>query len=165
MNLAAPDTPMRPETRTYAFAGGALALVLVFGGFWFMRESSPPWERDPSSWSAQDSLEAYIHAQLEGDFEGTTEFIIRDQRETFEQATDDFDRDDLIAAGLNLEQDAYSIVEALEDRVTFFSRISGLYLVMIREEGRWRVDPARTDFMNGEGPDPADTVHPSPDPS
>jgi len=130
-----------------------VVLFLLSAGWWFW-SPTPLEQRDRTDWSAADAFQYYVDCQLEGDIDTIASMVLPSHRESFTDAAAGLDEDALIAAGLNFKQEEYALAEELEDRATFLSQRSGLYFVLTRERGEWFVDAARTDFMNGEGPDP-----------
>lgn len=103
----------------------------------------------------EDTLEAWITAQEQGDFSWAASFVVKAQQEAFQQTVEEMSSDDLIAAGLQFRDEDYRLDFSDEKLAVFWSETARLYLVMQHEDdGRWRVDPAKSDEMNGQVPAP-----------
>lgn len=99
----------------------------------------------------EDTLAAWITAQESGDFGWAVSFVAADQQQAFAEAVEEMSRDDLVASGLQFRDEAYALEFADDRLAVFWSAPAKLYLVMVREEdGKWRLDPARTDEMNAQ---------------
>jgi hypothetical protein len=128
---------------------GLLACVLF--GLHLTRSSEPrPRPPQPEAWTPVETLESFIEAQENGAIGKVVEFIVRDAREDYEENTRGMDHDDMVAAGLQFRQEQYRLEETRDDVAIFYSPVSALYLGMTREDGRWKIDPKRTDKLNKE---------------
>ncbi len=101
--------------------------------------------------SPEAALETYIRAQEVADWAETADCLTTKAQDDFDDATENMDEDDLIEAGLRMREENYRLDSSDESTAIFFSRKASLYLVMTREDARWKVDPHRTDQMNLEG--------------
>lgn len=105
----------------------------------------------PAPLSPEETRDAWIAAQESGDLGWALTFVAEDQQQAFEQATEDMTEDDLIASGLQFRQEDYQLDFADEHLAVFWSDNARLYMAMVRErDGRWRLDPRRTDELNLE---------------
>lgn len=115
------------------------------------RTSEPrPRPAQAEQWTPSETLEAFIEAQESGAIDKVVEFVVEDAREDYEENTRGMDHDDMVAAGLQFRQEQYRLEETREEAAVFYSPVSALYLAMSREDGRWKVDPRRTDKLNRE---------------
>jgi hypothetical protein len=111
------------------------------------REPRPP---RPEDWTPAQTLEFFIRAQESGDPAAVRDLLVSNARAEFDEMSAGMIHDDLVAMGLQFEQERYRIEETKVDTATFYSASSALYLVMTREGNRWRIDPKRTDRLNRE---------------
>ena len=150
-DLRAVRTQPRPAPRTRLLVGLGVALVLILGVLWVTRSSEPRTRpANESSWTPVETLEAFIDAQEAGDIDAIARLITSESRTEFEETARGMTHDDLVAAGLQFRQEEYRLEEQTKESAVFYSPTSALYLAMSREDGRWRVDPARTDKLNRE---------------
>lgn len=143
--------PMLQSRRIpYLVLFGLLGIVL--GGLYWTATPRRPDLRPakPEEWTPTQTLEAFIQAQESGEVEAVRDLLVKEARAEFDEMSARMSRDDLIATGLRFEQERYRLEETKTDTATFYAASSALYLVMVREENRWRLDPKRTDRVNRE---------------
>ena len=100
--------------------------------------------------AVEEALDQFIAAQENGDRDTVLDFVVSEHREAFKQILDGLEHNDVVATGLQFREEEYKLEETTEQMAIFWSQKSNLYLVMMREEGLWRVDPKRTDEMNAD---------------
>lgn len=103
---------------------------------------------DPTRLSPEDTLEAWVTAQEEGDFGWAMTFLVESRQAEWEQAAEEMSTDDLIQSGLQFRDEDYQLEFTDSKLAVFWSSEAHLYLVMTREGDRWKVDPGQTDEMN-----------------
>lgn len=96
------------------------------------------------------ALEAYIRAQEFADWSTTADYLADASQDDFDEASEEMDDEDLIETGLRFREEDYHLDSSDDSIAIFYSKKVSQYLVMTREDGRWRVDPRRTDAMNLE---------------
>lgn len=96
----------------------------------------------------EDVVAAWITAQEEGDFGWAMSLLVESSHEEWMTMSDEMSTDDLISSGLQFRQDDYQLSFADDRLAVFWSDLSKLYLVVVREGKAWRIDPAKTDEMN-----------------
>ncbi|MBI4871762.1 MAG: hypothetical protein HY814_09355 [Candidatus Riflebacteria bacterium] len=101
--------------------------------------------------SPEATLEEYIRAELAGDWAAVSDCLTDRAQDDFNDATENMTEDDLVEAGLETQEGDYRLESADSSAAIFFSRRAALYLVMTREGGQWKIDPAATDKLNLEG--------------
>ena len=143
--------PWLQERRNQIYVGlGALLLVLVLT-LHFTRSTEPRQRPpEPESWSPVETLEAFIEAQESGEVSKVSDFVVKEARADFEEQSRGMAHDDMVAAGLQFRQENYRLEETHDDHAVFYSPGSALYLVVSKEDGRWKIDPKRTDKLNKE---------------
>lgn len=139
------------ERRNQVYVGCAAALLFVLLVLHFTRTSDPRVRPgDPLVWSPTETLEAFIEAQESGEVTRVGEFIVKEARSDFEENSRGMNHDDMVAAGLQFRGEQYRLEETREDVAIFYSPASALYLALTKEDGRWKIDPKRTDKLNKE---------------
>jgi hypothetical protein len=133
-------------------AGIPVVLVLVAAAWWLHPRPQIEKPRGPQDWTPAETLEAFIQAQENGDLVKTTTFVAKAAQEEFAAAAHGMTKDDLVATGLQFRGDQYHVEEVGKVVATLYSAHAALYLGMTKEEGRWKVDPRRTDELNREAP-------------
>lgn len=132
----------------------ALLSVLLVAVLLALHASRTPAPRErpaaPEQWTPAEALEAFIETQEAGEVDRVAEFVVKEARADYEENTRGMAHDDMVAAGLQFRQEQYRLEEIHGDAAIFYSPVSALYLGMTREEGRWKIDPKRTDKLNKE---------------
>ena len=111
--------------------------------------TAPP-TQDPATLGPDDVLEAFTQAQEAGDFGWAQSHVIGSARDEWDELSQQMSSDDLVSAGLAFRQENYQLDFQDEKLAVFWSASARLYLVMVREDGAWRIDPRKTDEMNVE---------------
>jgi len=91
---------------------------------------------------------AFIISQENADYVTVCDLVTKDSRASFEQVLNQLEKDDLIATGLQFRQEDYKLQENTDDLAIFYSEASQQYLVMVKEDGLWKIDPKKSDQMN-----------------
>lgn len=139
------------ERRNQYYLGGAAALLILLLTLHFTRTTEPrPRPPEAAKWTPTETLDAFIEAQESGEITRVSEFIVREALPDFEENSRGMTRDDMIAAGLQFRGENYRLEETREDVAIFYSPGSALYLALTKEDGRWKIDPKRTDKLNKE---------------
>ena len=139
------------ERRNQVYLGCAAALILLLVGLHATRSTEPrPRPAEPQKWTPVETLEAFIDAQESGELSRVGEFIVKEARADFEENSRGMTHDDMVAAGLQFRGENYHLEETREDVAIFYSPGSALYLALTKEDGRWKIDPKRTDKLNKE---------------
>jgi hypothetical protein len=146
--------PATTASRTPSWwkVGLPVVLVLVAAAWWLHPRPQAPKPRGPQDWSPAETLEAFIRAQENGDLDKTKSFVAKAAQAEFAEASHGMTKDDLVATGLQFRGDQYQVEEVGKVVATLYSAHAALYMGMTKEEGRWKVDPHRTDILNREAP-------------
>ena len=92
----------------------------------------------------------FVMAQENADRKTVVSLVVSKYREDFKAIVESLSRDDLIATGLQFREEKYILDERTSAMAIFWSESSKLYLVMMLEDGLWRIDPKKTDEMNAD---------------
>ncbi len=106
---------------------------------------------DETTLSPEETLAAWIAAQEAGDSGWALRYVVESQHEAAAAAMDQLASEDLVASGLQFREEDYRLDFRDDHLAIFWSSVAHLYLVMVKDgDGRWKLDPSRTDEMNAE---------------
>ena len=140
------------ERRNQLYLGLAALLIVILVVLHATRSTEArPRPAQPEQWTPLETLDAFIEAQETGELTKVGEFIVKEARADYEENSHGMSKDDMVAAGLQFRQEQYRLEEQRDDVAIFYSPGSALYLALTKEDGRWKIDPKRTDKLNKEG--------------
>ncbi len=108
----------------------------------------------PAFLDPEDTLEAWLQAQESGDFGWAMSYLVSTHHQAWQELSESMVEDDLISSGLQMRESDYLLNFKDDKLAVFWSKSAHLYLVMVKEDGYWRVHPHKTDEMNLEASTP-----------